>query len=167
MDIRLAEERDLDQIMEIVRDIVKEMHENNNFQWDSDYPSREVFIKDISDKVLYVAVEDGIIAGFVVFNFDYPESYDGLVWKSSNKDYIIHRLAVSIKQRKNGIAKLLIEYGEKLALEKNMNYIRADTNSKNIKAQNFFENLGFKYVGKVKFAGIKDYFFCYEKELNK
>ena len=167
MDIRLAEEKDLDQMMEIIRETVKEMHKNDNFQWDSEYPNREVFLNDIKNKSLYVVVEDDIVGGFAVFNFEYPDSYSALPWKSKNKDYVIHRLAVDVNQRKNGIAKLLMEFGEKLALEENMVYIKTDTNSKNIKARKFFENMGYEYIGKMHLPGIEDEFYCYEKELNK
>ena len=168
MYIRLAEEKDLDRIMEIIADTVKEMHQNNNFQWNSDYPNREVFLKDIEDGVLYVAAgKDDVIVGLAVFNLEKPESYSDVVWKSGENDYVIHRLAVDVKQRKTGIAKLLVDFGEKMSLEKNLGYMMADTNSKNIKAKKFFEKLGYEYVGKIKFPGKEDDFYCYEKKLKR
>ena len=168
MYIRLAEEKDLERIMEIIADTVKEMHQNNNFQWDSDYPNREVSLKDIRDGVLYAAVdEDNVIAGLAVFNLEKPDSYSDVVWKAGENDYVIHRLAVDVKQRSTGIAKLLVDFGDKMSLEKNLDYMMTDTNSKNIKAKKFFEKSGYEYVGKITFPGKEGDFYCYEKKLKR
>ena len=168
MYVRLAEEIDLDRIMVIIEDTVKEMHQNNNFQWDSEYPNREVFLKDIKDGVLYVAVDNkDIIVGLAVFNLEKPDSYSDVDWKAGENDYVIHRLAVDVKQRKTGVANLLVDFGEKMALEKNLNYMMADTNSKNISARKFFEKSGYEYVGIIKLPGKEDDFYCYEKKLKR
>ena len=47
MKMRHAKNEDLDKIMKIIDETVKEMNENRNFQWDESYPNREVFINDI------------------------------------------------------------------------------------------------------------------------
>ena len=52
MKMRHAKNEDLDKIMKIIGETVKEMNENGNFQWDESYPNREVFINDIKEGTL-------------------------------------------------------------------------------------------------------------------
>ena len=166
MKIRHAKIEDLDKIMEIIGVTVKEMNENGNFQWDESYPNREVFINDIKEGTLYVAVDDNDeVTGTGVANFDSFEEYDNLEWKSGKDDYVIHRLAVDNKYRNTGVAAFLIENIEKEIIKKGKYFMRTDTNSKNLKAQRFFEKMGYVFVGEIKVPTLKDSFFCYEKRL--
>ena len=166
MKIRHAKTEDLDMIMKIIRETVKEMNENGNFQWDESYPDREVFINDIKEGTLYVVVDDNDeVTGTGVANFDSFEEYDNLEWKSGKDDYVIHRLAVDNKYRNTGVAAFLIENIEKEIIKKGKCYMRTDTNSKNLKAQRFFEKMGYVFVGEIKVPTLEDSFFCYEKRL--
>lgn len=86
MKMRHAKNEDLDKIMKIIDETVKEMNENGNFQWDESYPNREVFINDIKEGTLYAAVNDrDEVIGISVANFDSFEEYDNLEWKSTKK----------------------------------------------------------------------------------
>ena len=166
MKMRHAKNEDLDKIMKIIHETVKEMNENGNFQWDESYPNREVFINDIKEGTLYAAVNDrDEVIGISVANFDSFEEYDNLEWKSQKSDYVIHRLAVDNVYRNEGVAAFLMENIEKEIIKKGKCYMRTDTNSKNIKAQRFFEKVGYKFVGEIKVPRLKDTFFCYEKRL--
>ena len=166
MKIRHAKTEDLDMIMKIIRETVKEMNENGNFQWDESYPDREVFINDIKEGTLYAVVNDNDeVTGISAANFDSFEEYDNLEWESEKSDYVIHRLAVDNAYRNEGVAAFLIENIEKEIIKKGKCFMITNTNSKNIKAQRFFENLGYKFVGEIKVPRLKDSFFCYEKRL--
>ena len=55
--VRPAHEGDLDKVMEIVSEVVPEMNNAGNFQWDSVYPLRINFEEDVKNKNLYVVVE--------------------------------------------------------------------------------------------------------------
>ena len=166
MKVRLAKTEDLDKIMRIIGETVKEMNENDNFQWDETYPNREVFINDIKEGTLYAVVNDeDEVLGIGVANFESFEEYDNLEWKSGKDDYVIHRLAVDNAYRSSGAAAFLIENMEKEIIKKGKCFMKTDTNSKNIKAQRFFEKMGYKFVGEIKVPRLKDTFFCYEKRL--
>ena len=166
MKIRYAKTEDLDKIMKIVKETVKEMNENGNFQWDETYPNREVFLNDIKEEALYAIVnENDEVIGIGAANFESFEEYDDLEWKSGKDDYVIHRLAVDNVYRSTGAAALLMENIENEIMKKGKCFMKTDTNSKNIKAQRFFEKMGYKFVGEIKVPRLKDTFFCYEKRL--
>ena len=166
MKIRYAKTEDLDKIMKIVKETVKEMNENGNFQWDETYPNREVFLNDIKEEALYAVVNgNDEVIGIGAANFESFEEYDDLEWKSGKDDYVIHRLAVDNAYRSTGAAALLMENIENEIMKKGKYFMRTDTNSKNIKAQKFFEKTGYKFVGEIKVPRLRDTFFCYEKKL--
>lgn len=166
MKLRHAEIRDLDKIMKIIGKTVKEMQESGNFQWDDSYPNREVFTNDIKEGTLYSVVDDNDeVIGIGVANFEAFEEYGDLKWKSGKDDYVIHRLAVDTTYRNEGVAAFLMDGIEKEIIKKGKCFMRTDTNSKNLKAQKFFEKMGYKLVGEVKVPGYEDGFFCYEKRL--
>ncbi len=96
--IRLANVNDLDAIMNITHDIVKEMKEKGNPQWHDSYPSISDFKKDIENNSLYVYEKDTVV-GFICIIKDYENDYERV--KESTKDlaYIMHRLGIK-KEKK-------------------------------------------------------------------
>lgn len=84
-----------------------------------------------------------------------------IIWNGNlqKSDYVIHRLAVDNVYRNEGVAAFLMENIEKEIIKKGKCYMRTDTNSKNIKAQRFFEKVGYKFVGEIKVPRLKDTFF--------
>ena len=166
MKLRHAKTEDLDRIMKIIGETVKEMNDSGNFQWDSAYPNREVFINDIKEGTLYAVVNDSDeVMGLGAANFESFKEYDNLEWESAKDDYVIHRLAVDNAYRSTGVSAFLMENIEKEIIKKGKSYMRTDTNSENIKAQKFFEKMGYKFVGEIKVPGLENTFFCYEKKL--
>ena len=63
--IRKAKLSDLESIMDIINETVKEMKSYGNDQWDDNYPNKETFINDIKNERLYVCEEDNNIKGFI------------------------------------------------------------------------------------------------------
>ena len=165
MKVRHADLLDIDEIMKIITDSVKIMNENNNFQWDNTYPTREIFLNDIKEKTLYVVEEDKNILGLGVMNLETPKEYNILEWNSTNTDYVIHRLAAKMNYSRKGVAEFLIIHLEKEAVKKGKKYMRVDTNEKNIKARNLFEKLDYSLIGIINLHGKNDNFVCYEKKL--
>ena len=62
---RMAEESDIESILGLVHSAILEMERQGIFQWDSIYPSRDVFLDDIREETLFVGMADREIA--VVF----------------------------------------------------------------------------------------------------
>lgn len=163
--IRKAEKRDLDEIMEIVKETVKVMNESGNFQWDENYPLRENFESDIDKEDLYVYCSSEGILGFVCINESEADEYSKLNWTLSTKAVVVHRIAISIKGRRKGIAGKFIDFAEKIALDNNIKIIKTDTNVVNSVAISLFKKHGFSEIGIVALKSRPGSFVCLEKVL--
>lgn len=165
MMIRLANLSDLDNIMEIIDEIKKEMKEENNPQWneEDDYPNKEKFISDMKKNQLYVYEDNQIIKGLIVISKE--DDYQKLLKTSNKPSYILHRLAIKKEFRKEGLASSLFKYAEDLAKENNMEILKADTEEHNLKMNNLFIKLGFKKKGEFEYDDYPGHYIYYEKEI--
>ena len=165
--IRKATSEDLDKIMKIIEETKTVMHQEGNFQWDSQYPLRQHFQEDIREGTLYVKTEEGEVQGLCCINQTQPAGYEQVAWQAQEEaPLVIHRMAVELDHRKKGIAAEFMRFAEELASEMGITAIRTDTNSANEKMQKLFSRFGYQFTGKVWFRGHEAVFYCYEKKLN-
>jgi len=160
-----ATEKHLQSIMSLCKDCSQNMMNNSIDQWDDIYPNREIFLNDITDNSLYLAVSDKqeILACIVLNEHQDPE-YGEIRWKyNEDKSAILHRLMVHPKYEGKGIAKELVKYVERLAKENHYRSIRLDVFSKNLRAVSFYKKLGYEVAGEFQLR--KGRFFCCEKLL--
>ncbi len=165
--IRKVRLEDLNEIYDIVKDAVKLMNEQGNFQWDEYYPLPEHFEKDINEGTLYVKLIDNEIAGIVCLTYQEDDHYQGVNWRKDSKAINIHRLVVSVKYRGKGIAKSLFDYAEKVAIDTKTFYIKGDTHYVNDIVNNLFINSNYVYVGDMNIPHIDGSFKCYDKILSE
>ncbi|QZT37006.1 GNAT family N-acetyltransferase [Halosquirtibacter xylanolyticus] len=163
--VRRATLDDLDAIAIIVKAAVAYMNSKGNFQWSEDYPSKDVFVKDIENGELWVAELDNAVAGVAAINKDHTPEYDTLVWNHSGAYWGIHRIAISEAYKGRRIAESLFLKAESLSKASGDSYMRIDTNILNKPAQRLFERLGYGYCGQVYFAKTETAFVCYDKIL--
>lgn len=163
--IRPAVISDLNQIMEIIRSSKLDMNSYGNFQWNEVYPIEKDFIKDITEKTLFVYDIKGIIAGVICINRDEPEEYKNVNWSMVKEAFIIHRLAINNNFRGQGVGYKLINHANAICIENNISYIKTDTNSLNIKAMSLLKKCGYTFVGKTRLVGHAGIFYCYDKVL--
>lgn len=163
--IREALISDLYRIMEILKKIIQEMHSYNNYQWDENYPQARDFAADIEKEELFVSIRENKVVGFICINRDEPKEYVGLEWSSANEALVIHRMGVDAEYRNAGIGRELVEFADSLAHQRNIKYLKTDTNSLNAKAQALFQKCKYIFVGEMSFRGKEKPFYCYEKVL--
>ncbi|MDR3585162.1 MAG: GNAT family N-acetyltransferase [Desulfosporosinus sp.] len=163
--IRKAKRKDLDSIIEILQKIIIEMHKDNNFQWDGNYPQYKDFANDIEKGDLFVSVRENTVAGFICINRDQPIEYRVLKWSSAENEFVIHRMGVSPCCRNAGIGAELIGFADELAKSFGVKYLKTDTNSLNTKAQRLFHKSGYSFVGEIWLSGKEKPFYCYEKSV--
>ncbi|MCL2539786.1 MAG: GNAT family N-acetyltransferase [Oscillospiraceae bacterium] len=163
--IRMAHARDLDEVLEIVDKTVEVMSSQNNPQWSKEYPARSHFESDVAARSLYVYETDDGIIGFICINREEAQEYAGVSWSQDAPCFILHRMAVTPSARKKGIGMELIAFGENLAKEHRVYYLRTDTFSKNMGMNSLFKKCGFKKTGEVHFRGLTEPFNCYDKIL--
>ncbi|HTH83118.1 MAG TPA: GNAT family N-acetyltransferase [Mucilaginibacter sp.] len=166
MFIRLAALPDIPQILQFIADIIPAMHAEGNFQWDDTYPNTGIFENDIALNQLWVAEADGDIAGVAAFLIEQEPEYAQANWDVNEEAVVIHRLAVSIHHRGKRVAAKLMEQAEQVAISKNIQVLRVDTNATNTPAQQLFPKLGYTFAGEI---GLEfrpgQRFYCYEKRL--
>lgn len=163
--IRNAHINDLAQIMLIVEQTIDNMKTWENRQWDSKYPTTESFKLDISNNSLFVYEKNDKIIAFITIDQYDPPAYFGLNWRSKEPHLVFHRFAVHNDYKGHGFAFELLSFGQAFALKSQIQYIRIDTNSKNIPMNSLLTKFGFIEIDRVKFRNVPDEFICYDKIL--
>ncbi|UCG67989.1 MAG: GNAT family N-acetyltransferase [Thermoplasmata archaeon] len=167
MRITLAEKKDLPEVIDLIFVCVKDMGLRGIHQWDEQYPTPDIFSKDIQDKTLYLAKEGKKIIATLVITDEQELEYIPVDWiVKKGKHLIVHRLAVHPKWQSKGIAKNLMEYAEEHARKNGYSSIRLDTYCKNPRGIGFYEGLGYKRTGEIFFPTHDLPFFCFEKVLD-
>jgi GNAT superfamily N-acetyltransferase len=166
MNIRRAALNDIPQIMELITEIVPVMNAAGNFQWDAVYPNAGVFENDIKHDQLWVADDDGIVAGIAAITTDQEPEYAGVGWDLNETAIVVHRLAVSIHHQGKGIAAKLMHQAEQEAISRSIKVLRIDTNSANKATRQLFPKLGYEFAGEIGLGFRPNLrFYCYEKRL--
>ena len=163
--IELATQNQLDRVKEIAEACAKNMIENNIFQWNDKYPSREVFKEDIKNKSLYVSKINQEVVGCIMFSSRKDDVYKTVNWITEDEySLYIHRLAVHPIFQKRGIATKMMDFAEDFAKSNNYISIRLDTFSQNPRNNKFYKSRGYSKLDDVYFPKQSQFpFHCYEK----
>jgi GNAT superfamily N-acetyltransferase len=122
-------------------------------QWQDGYPSREIVLTDIDLSRSYSAVIDGEICGTFVLVDDgevtYDKIYDGhWITGDDSQSYVaIHRVAISVKNRGQGVSTSIINYAADYAKALGRSSLRIDTHEGNKVMRRMLEKHGFTYCG--------------------
>ena len=162
--IRKAVQQDIDNIIEITKACAAHMIHNNIYQWNTYYPSKQVFLSDIERSELYVLDIENKEKGCVTVSTVMDEEYKPISWLTpSKKNIYIHRLAVHPEYQGQGYAQNLMAFAENYARTHNYQSIRLDTFSQNLRNQKFYERRGYKKLGTIYFPKQSEHpFYCYE-----
>ena len=151
--IRLAKMPDIDTIMIIINEAIKDFKVKNIDQWQNGYPNYEVIYQDIQSKEAYVLLngEDIIGYGLISKNVDdnYINIYNGN-WLTNNEYLVIHRLVISGRFKGQNYGNIFIECAKNICLESNIFSIKVDTHIDNKIMIKFLMNNNFKYTGIIK-----------------
>lgn len=148
--IRIAETKDIEQIMEVAEAARAFLKACGSTQWQNGYPEPNDFLSDIEKKYLFVYEEAGKILGIVALVREKDENYDAIFsgdWLNDEPYYSVHRLAVLVRGK--GIARKLLEHVEKVAIENGIRNLKADTAEKNLIMQHLFSSLGYHKCGVI------------------
>ena len=163
--IELANLNDLDRVKEIAEACAKNMIENNIFQWNDKYPSREIFKEDIKNKSLFVSKINQEVVGCIMLSSFKDDVYKSVNWITPDEyNLYIHRLAVHPIFQKKGIARKMMDFAEDFAKSNNYISIRLDTFSQNPRNNKFYKSRGYNKLDDVYFPKQSEFpFHCYEK----
>ena len=144
MNIRKAQMRDIDEIMNIYASAREFMRASGNpNQWGDGYPSRELIKADIESGLSYIVEDEGEIIACFFFKVGedptYVRIYEG-EWIEGGEYGVIHRIAVKYNGR--GIIARVFEFCSEISRS-----IRIDTHRDNIPMQRALEKSGFTRCG--------------------
>ncbi|MGN1047358.1 MAG: GNAT family N-acetyltransferase [Eubacteriales bacterium] len=149
MEIRHAEEKDFEKIMNIydyARNFMAE-HGNPNQWGPTKWPPAQLIHNDILSKSSYVCVHEDRIVGtfFFLYGKDIEPTYRHIEngkWLSDSAYGVVHRLAGdgSVK----GIGKFCLEWAYRQC-----GHLRIDTHGDNIVLQNLLGKMGFTHCGTI------------------
>ena len=141
------------------------MIENNIFQWNDKYPSREIFKEDIKNKSLFVSKINQEVVGCIMLSSFKDDVYKSVNWITPDEyNLYIHRLAVHPIFQKKGIARKMMDFAEDFAKSNNYISIRLDTFSQNPRNNKFYKSRGYIKLDDVYFPKQSEFpFHCYEK----
>ena len=152
MIIRLAEKKDIDQIMQIIADARESIGRLGIDQWQYGYPKRDIVKEDIMLERSFVVVENGeICATFALMLHGeptYKKIYCG-AWIGEGEYLALHRIAIKSANRGKGIAEGIIEFLSKYSNENGYSSVRVDTHEGNAPMRRMLEKNGFEYCGTI------------------
>lgn len=165
MNFRLAEERELQKVVEIYERILGDEEAGHAvIGWERGvYPTFETAQSGYLKGELYVALlEDEIVASAII-NSAQVDVYEKGEWQYDAADeeiLVLHTLTVDPLAGGKGIGRAFVDFYEKLAKERERPYLRLDTNAKNARARKMYKSLGYKEIGIVDttfngIAGVK------------
>lgn len=168
MVIKKASASDLEALFLIVKSCGKHLIEQGIFQWNEEYPSKEILQNDIELQQLWKLEVANSIVGLMVLTEIEDLEYQKVKWLIKNqKNIYIHRLAVHPNFQGKGIAQKLMDFAEKFALENNYKSIRLDTFSQNKRNQKFYEQRNYVKLESIYFLNQSEFpFYCYEMPIN-
>jgi ribosomal protein S18 acetylase RimI-like enzyme len=162
--IRKAKPSEIDKIITITRACATKMSAEGIFQWNTAYPNKEAFRKDVQRSELYVLIKAETIIGCITISTEKDLEYNAIDWLTPDGfNFYIHRLAVHPGFQHQGNAKKLMDFAEAFAKKQKAVSVRLDTFSKNNRNQRFYEARGYKKLGDVYFPRQTEFpFHCYE-----
>mgnify|MGYP005843381563 CR=1 FL=1 len=164
MEIRKADVSSIDDIMILIGDCINNMRIKGIYQWNEEYPNKDVFLNDISCNTLYILWDNDSLIGIVVLNEVPSPGYERINWKDiRGRALFVHRLAVHPSFQGKGYAKALMDFTEEYAKMNGYSSIRLDAYTGNHRAMKLYELRGYSDNGQVCFEGRDLPFNCYEK----
>ncbi|MBR2989987.1 MAG: GNAT family N-acetyltransferase [Solobacterium sp.] len=159
IEIRPAEEKDLNGMMIVVEEARAYFKEHGIPQWQEPhpgethlYPGRPDLLKDIAKGGSYVMVEGDEVAGLCGIAFAADPNYtviDNGAWLNDHPYGVIHRIAVKADRKGQGLAKQFFRFAETLAAEHGIHDLRGDTHELNQSMRRLFTSMGYTECGTV------------------
>ena len=160
MEFKLASLEYIDRMCEITDQAKAQLKGMGLDQWQSGYPSRETWLRDIEEGCTYLAMEDDEAVGIFAFLTAPEASYEVIdgTWLTPNDPEQVnysslHRVCVADGCKGRGIAGMMIEKAFELTKERGIPSMRIDTHPGNIPMQKVIQKAGFTYCGEIHLTG--------------
>lgn len=153
---RKATMEDSAAIMRVLNDGIAYLKAQGSPQWqDGHGPTLEIVKHDIEQDYAHVLIYSGKVVGYGALVPGPEQAYEDITegnWEGRSDKYVaIHRIAVDMNIRGQGLSKIL--FHDLIVLARHMDYtdLRVDTYPKNEIMQKVILNAGFEYRGMIHF----------------
>ena len=145
MTLRLATEKDLEQLEKMYSKIAERLTKNKIYiYWSDYYPYADFEEFDIKNQNLYVFEENENIVGAFCLTSSH-EKANQISWKHQTENaFYISKLGVNINNLKQGIGSNLINHAKELAKQNGANALRLFVVDINTPAIKLYEKCGFE-----------------------
>jgi GNAT superfamily N-acetyltransferase len=172
MNIRQSGVNDLDALMSLFAQARGTIAALGIDQWQDGYPSEAVIMRDIEKGQSYCVEIDGQICATFALIDDGEPTYDRIfdgAWLTGDAKghYLaIHRVAIAVAMRGQGIAPAILSYAADAALRLGRTSLRIDTHRGNVVMRRMLEKNGFTLCGVIYIASGAERV-AYEKTLDR
>ncbi len=151
IEITRADKNSFEEVRRFYHSLIDSLKpEQRHVGWKKDvYPSPEFLRSSIDNGEMYLCREGDRIAGAMVLNHEYNESYRNYRWQTQADDselLIIHALGVHSDFHGKGYAKAMVRKAIEIARETGMKAIRLDVLGGNTPAERLYQGFGFQYM---------------------
>lgn len=156
MQIRQAEQEDLEQIMEIIEDGRRYLKLQGVEQWQDGNPDIGTIQRDISNQESFLFYKEGKCVATAMVSVEADPTYEdieGGAWLSDEVYCVIHRLAIDEGSRGGTTCSEIFELIEDSLLDEGISSIKIDTHQDNMPMQKVLKKRGFSYCGIIYLAG--------------
>lgn len=165
---RKAEDKDLDQIMKVIRDAQATLKADGVDQWQDGFPNEKVILEDMSVRSAFVILVDEIVSGFFVLAFGIEPDYVNPVrgaFKSDEPYAAIHRTAFSKECKGLGLSGFMFQSAFEEIKKAGVNYARIDTHHDNKRMRHIIAREGFEETAVIVLSSNGDERVAAEKKL--
>lgn len=139
--------------MEIIDEAKQLLKQDGSSQWQDGTPNRELLATDIDNKINWILIVDGKIAGTTTLMTTPDPHYQNITngsWHNNNDPYVtMHRVAISSKYRGMHLSKFIFSNLMTIAVEHGFKNFRIDTFRLNKRMQHLATESGFEQRGIV------------------
>jgi ribosomal protein S18 acetylase RimI-like enzyme len=150
----LANNKSLPSVMKIIHEAQAYLASLGTDQWQDGYPQEEVIREDISNRESYIVSGDGgKVSATAMLTTRAEPTYmiiEGEWLTGDDVAYgVIHRMAVGIDFRGQGIAKFILKESENILQSQQVGSMRIDTHEDNSGMQGLLRQAGYSYCGVI------------------
>ena len=147
--------KDLNDIMNIIKDAQNKLKTLNIDQWQDGYPAASDIINDINQNQSFIFKENDEIVAYVAIIFgnddDYQNIYNGK-WQSDEKYAVMHRLCIASKYSGKGLTPTIFDIIFNYIKANDYNYLRIDTHPDNFIMHKVLTSQRFQIAGDIYLA---------------
>ena len=150
MEIRKVKATEVERVGGIFSECASIMNAKGLFNWTQEYPTSREAAADQAKGTLYGIYEEDFLIGVITLDQSPASEYGEISWEVPLEDTMcVHRIAIDPPYHSAGAASQLIRYAEETARQLGLKAMRIDSFSKNQRAVQLYQHLGFEIHGDI------------------